>query len=122
MTRAAPGSALQAPPLWERLTPEPGSRLAQLLTGLPSARVFEADGGRLRAIVSHDDDRWHVSVSHTDRYPTWDEVADARYRFVPDRVTMAMLMPPRAQWINVHETTLQLWEVRTGLREGQVTP
>lgn len=54
---------------------------------------------------------WHLSISHRDRYPTWDEVADARYLLVPEDVTMALLLPPPEQYLNVHETTLHLWQI-----------
>jgi len=54
---------------------------------------------------------WHVSISHPDRYPTWDEVADVRYELVPDGVTMALLLPPRDEYVNVHATTMHLWQI-----------
>ena len=66
-----------------------------------------------------DGPQWHLSISHRTngrhpqpgRYPAWDEIAEARYRFVPDGVTMAMLLPPKAQYINAHETCFHLWQV-----------
>jgi hypothetical protein len=62
---------------------------------------------------------WHLSISHrtcTDppapgRYPTWDEIRQAREEFVPDEVTVAMLLPPKAEYINEHPTTFHLWQV-----------
>jgi hypothetical protein len=56
-------------------------------------------------------DLWHISISHPDRYPTWDEVADVRYELVPDDVTMAMLLPPRDEYVNVHAHTFHLWQI-----------
>lgn len=44
----------------------------------------------------------YLSVSHPSRYPTWDEVAEARYRLVPDRFVMAMIMPPMKHYLNIH--------------------
>jgi len=41
----------------------------------------------------------------------WDEIVEARYRFIPDGVQVAMLLPPREQWVNVHETCFHLWEI-----------
>src|SRR5262245_7474678 len=41
-------------------------------------------GGRLR---------WHLSISCADRYPTWNEIRDARYALLPDDCIMAMLLP-----------------------------
>jgi hypothetical protein len=54
---------------------------------------------------------WHLSVSHPDRYPTWDEIADVRYELVPDEVTMALLLPPRGEYVNLHPTTMHLWQI-----------
>jgi hypothetical protein len=45
--------------------------------------------------------RWHLSISHPSRYPTWDEIKTARYKLVPHDVTMAMILPPPDQYVNV---------------------
>ena len=54
---------------------------------------------------------WHLSISGRDRYPSWDEIVDARYRLVPDEVTMALLLPPREEWVNAHEFCFHLHQV-----------
>lgn len=54
---------------------------------------------------------YHLSIAHPDRYPTWDEVADARYELIPDGVTMAMLLPPAGEYVNVHDYCLHLWQI-----------
>lgn len=77
---------------------------------IPGGTAYDGTGGLL-AIVSREDGRWHVSVSHPKRYPTWDEMASARERFTPDEVTMAMLLPPRGEYVNLHSTCLHLWEL-----------
>ncbi|MDR6861940.1 hypothetical protein [Phycicoccus sp. 3266] len=86
-------------------------RLAPRSGGVLAGTVYVEPLG-LRAIVSRDMGLWHLSVSHPKRYPTWDEIADARERFIPDDVTMAMLLPPKAEYVNLHETTMQLWQVK----------
>lgn len=63
-------------------------------------------------IVSIDNGRWHLSIAHPDRDPTWKEIHDARYKFVPDEVTMVMFLPPKAQYVNLHEHCFHLWEIR----------
>ncbi|QGJ92720.1 hypothetical protein QDA04_gp50 [Microbacterium phage Megan] len=104
---AAPGSRHEPPPPWTRgAVPDDIASLDSI--GLWNARVHD---GILTALRSKDDGLWHLSVSHTSRLPSWDEIADARYRFLPDRARMAMLLPPRAEWVNVHERTLHLWEL-----------
>ena len=37
----------------------------------------------------------------------------ARYELIPDAVTMAMLLPPMEQFVNLHSTTLHLWETKS---------
>jgi hypothetical protein len=54
---------------------------------------------------------WHLSISHPARYPTWDEIADVRYKLVPDDVTMAMLLPPRDEYVNAHDNCFHLWQI-----------
>jgi len=55
--------------------------------------------------------RWHLSISTTTRYPTWDEIRDARYALLPDDITMAMLLPPKGEYVNVHPNCFHLHEV-----------
>src|SRR5207244_3488708 len=53
--------------------------------------------------------RWHLSISHPSRYPTWDEIKDVRYR-LPSLANVGMMvqMLPsmeaiRGQWTNIHD-------------------
>ena len=55
--------------------------------------------------------RWHLSISCRDRYPTWDEIKEARYRLIPNNVTMAMLLPPKEQYVNIHPNCFHLHEI-----------
>ena len=68
--------------------------------------------------------RWHLSISHRTnhlvgasghplpgRIPTWDEIKEARYRFCPDAINMAMILPPKAEYVNLHPTTMHLHEI-----------
>lgn len=72
--------------------------------------------GALQVIISQDNALWHLSISHSgglrpSRYPVWDEITDARYTLLPKDITMAMILPPPEQYVNVHETTFHLWEI-----------
>jgi len=67
--------------------------------------------GTIREEDNHDFVGWHISISHPSRYPTWDEVAYARYQLVPDNVVMAMILPPRSEYINIDANCFQLHQV-----------
>lgn len=54
---------------------------------------------------------WHLSITHPTRYPSWDEIADARYTLLPDDVTMAMILPPKAQYVNLHPNSFHLHQI-----------
>lgn len=53
----------------------------------------------------------HVSVSHPARYPRWDELLSARYALMPGDITVAQIMPPRDEYVNVHPNCFHLWEI-----------
>jgi hypothetical protein len=67
--------------------------------------------GPCTVIVTRTYNRWHLSIAHRERLPFWDEVAEARYRLVPEEVTMAMLLPPRNSYVNHHEFCFQMVEI-----------
>ena len=54
---------------------------------------------------------WRMSIANRYRYPTWEEIKNARYKFVPDEVTMAMLLPPKSEYVNIHENCFHLHEI-----------
>lgn len=53
----------------------------------------------------------HMSISCRDRYPSWDEVAHARYSIIPDEVVMAMILPSQKDYVNVHEFVFHLHQI-----------
>lgn len=83
--------------------------------------AFQKDltDGHLSVFVGLEPEGWHLSMSHRlntnppvpGRYPTWDEIKEARYLLCPPEITMAQLLPPADLFVNVHETTFHLWEV-----------
>lgn len=95
-------------------------------------RTFQKDvgDGHLTVLVGQESlgrkgaMRWHLSMSHRSnqlvgtggtplpgRFPTWDEIKEARYRFCPDETYMAMILPPKSEYVNVHPTTMHLHEM-----------
>lgn len=92
-------------PHWEvmprNILPHPDSEYVGSWVDLPR---------RLTVLVTKDAGRWHLSIAHPSRYPTWDEIKEARYRFVPDEVYMMMPLPPSKVYLNVHQNCFHLWE------------
>ncbi len=72
--------------------------------------------GVLSAIICEEPPGWHLSISHVrhngtlGRYPSWDEIAHARYELLPTDVDFVMHLPPLDEFVSVHETTFHLWE------------
>jgi hypothetical protein len=79
--------------------------------GFQKIRCYTVDRVRV-TIAEGADDRLHLSVSHPDRYPTWDEVADARYDLMPDGVLMVMPLPPAGDYLNESAFVFNLMECR----------
>ena len=68
--------------------------------------------GECSVLAAKEGDKWHLSIAHRSRYPTLDEIRDARYKFVPDDVTMAMIYPPKDEYVNLHNNCFHLWQVK----------
>lgn len=54
---------------------------------------------------------WHLSISCEHRYPTWDEIFDARYSLLPLGLTFAQILPPLTEYTNIHRNCFHLWEL-----------
>lgn len=67
--------------------------------------------GSCHITVNNSDTGWHLAISHPRRYPTWDEIAEARYQLIPDEVTMAMIMPSSDQYVNLHPNCFNLHQI-----------
>lgn len=92
----------------------------------PGTQLFDRkiEDGFLRVMVAPPNQQtgWHLSISHNSlisgpngetvpgRYPSWDEIVEARYEFLPGEIHVAMILPPRAEYINVHNTCFHLHE------------
>lgn len=87
---------------WERIVPSP----------TPGADAFRHLTQPLIAIRSVDGGRWHLSVSHRDRVPTWGEIGIARDALLPEEIHFMVPHPPRRYWINYNRKVLHLWEMR----------
>ncbi len=80
--------------------------------------------GNIRVLFSPEEDhgggeKWsHLSISLSHRYPTWDEILDARYTFFPDTQEVVQVLPPKSEYVNMHRNCFHLW-APTGKR---ITP
>ena len=87
-----------------------------------SSERFEMPGEDVRwyrcgdkvVCVSKDVGLWHISISCKRRYPSWDEIHEARYLFAPDNCYMAMILPPKSEYVNLQENCFHLHELRRG--------
>lgn len=93
---------------------------------IPDAQVWQraVHDGHLTAMVAieplgpNGELEHHMSISHRTnhnpprpgRYPTWDELAHARYELLPDHLTFVMFLPPPSEYVAVHDTTFHLHE------------
>jgi len=75
----------------------------------PNARAFKLRDCLI--IVGQSEYGWHLSISHPERYPTWDEIKEARFQLTPHNVTMAMILPPPDEYVNIHENCFHLWQI-----------
>lgn len=76
----------------------------------PNACRYEMNGCTI--IVGSSSKGYHMSISHPDRLPTWEEIRTARYKLCPKNVTMAMLLPPENEYVNIHPNCFHLWQVK----------
>lgn len=86
------------------------------ITYVPAAWRRTVTDGRLHALVCEEPAGWHLSISFADdcnrptRYPSWDEIAHARYELLPDDVDFVMHLPPPGEYVACHPTTFHLHE------------
>lgn len=61
-----------------------------------------------------DGKRWlHLSVAHSQRLPTWEELKEAKELFLGDRVAIC-IFPQAKDWVNIHTNCLHLWACLDG--------
>lgn len=56
------------------------------------------------------DMRWHISVTGNRTIPAWGDLTEIAHELRPG-VPFVLGIPPRSQWINVHDRCLHLWQV-----------
>lgn len=91
---------------WKRISDDPFTGCKVYVSG--ALKVLLADEGTSEYRITN---IYHLSISHPFRYPKWDEIVDARYTLLPNNCTMAMFLPPREQYVNVHKNCFHLHQV-----------
>jgi hypothetical protein len=76
----------------------------------PNVKIFKH--GEVQCILVKEPNGWHLSMSTKSRLPTYDEMKEIRYQYVPDDVYMAQIFPPKKEFVNVHPYTLHLYQIQ----------
>jgi hypothetical protein len=117
---------------WARLPRGEYEEFMATVSRAPNLRVYQRNvgDGHLTAFAAAElqpgGPRWHLSISHRTnahppkpgRYPTWDEIKDARYRFMPADIYVAQILPPPDEFLSVHDTTFHLWQIPDEVGRG----
>ncbi len=78
-----------------------------------SRRWVHEDGDRsilASTDVMDDGSRWlHVSISRSDRLPTWDEVREMKDHFIGRKHEAIQVLPSEDDYVNVNSYCLHLW-------------
>lgn len=77
---------------------------------VPGAKAYYL--GQCSVIVAQEGGRLHLSIANRHRYPTWDEIKEARDLLLPGDAFFAMVMPPKEYYINLHPNCFHLWEIK----------
>lgn len=94
---------------WETCTPHP-DYLRQLSEVSEFQGAYYEPRRKLKVIHTIDADRHHLSISQVHRYPSWDEVYEARYRFLPGDIYVMQALPPKDIYVNQHPYCFHLWQ------------
>lgn len=93
------------------------SELSHMITA-SNSYVRRYSLGECSVIVTREYGKWHLSIAHPSRHPTWNEIAEARYRILPKGITAAMLLPPLEEYVNLHSHCFQVFEISDPARNS----
>lgn len=62
-----------------------------------------------KALMQNGDKWLHLSVSRTDRLPSWDEMKKIQSDFFGDDFEMVHMLPKKKDYVNIHSYCLHLW-------------
>ena len=84
-------------------------KLKETSSLIPNCKAYKFNGNNV--FVGIEDGKWHLSISNKFRYPTWEEIKFCRYTLMPNEKTIAMILPPTQDFINVDKNCFHLWEI-----------
>jgi hypothetical protein len=98
------------PPFWLKSFENPG-----LVVG---GQWYRSGPMRLTVCFSIDDGSLHMSISHPERYPTWDEIVIVwQWKAGPD-IEGVIVVPRANQYVNLHRNCFHVWQSRCGEEGG----
>jgi hypothetical protein len=82
--------------------------------GVANRKIQAFTFGECSILLTKEYGLLHMSISHPSRYPTWNEIAHARYKLIPADRDAVMVLPPEDEYINHHENCFQVHECAPG--------
>jgi hypothetical protein len=64
----------------------------------------------LSIVHTIDNDKYHLSISHHRRQPSWNEIKEIKYQLLPD-TNMTISLPPKNEYVNIHNNCFHIFEV-----------
>ena len=70
--------------------------------------------GDVSCCVTKEEGYWHISISHPNRHPSWDEIYTAWYDLVPDAAMIqgALILPRKSEDVNIHRNCFHVHQLR----------
>lgn len=71
--------------------------------------------GNCVAHVAKEEGLWHLSISISYRYPTWDEIYTAWYDLVPGAgsdFNGAIILPRKTEYVNIHPNCFHVHQLK----------
>lgn len=77
--------------------------------------------GRCIVNVAIHNDEWHLTISCRTHSPSYKEIKEARYKYLPDEIYMAQVFPPQAELETLHPYSHHLFEIGKNPLQKQPT-
>lgn len=88
-----------------------GKRKAtEIESPVPWARAYRYGG--YVVLVGFEAGGWTMMIAHPRMYASWDVIQAARYEFIPQDVTMAVMVPAMNEQVSNRNHCLYLHEIR----------